>query len=220
MLAPGKDVAMQGGSELKILLSAACGRAAPASPVPPGAPQLPPDPRARDAAFNELLRLVMIFVRAGMGRKLRDHRESVDVCQSIARSFVEDFEAGKLEFESEAALAAYLKKVVRSKLVDLSRHDTRDKRGGAQPDLRIDSASLSAAFDPPSTEPTASFDARTEEARARILSLLSDDEQTLARLRWRGLSWEQIAAQLGKDPAALRQQFSRMQRRITEHHTA
>lgn len=206
---------MQGGTELKILLTTACGRAAPSANgfVPPA----PPDPHARDAAFNELLRLVMIFVRAGMGRKLRDHRESVDVCQSIARSFVEDFEAGKLEFDSEAALAAYLKNVVRSKLVDLSRHDGRDKRGGGQRDVPLDAATLSAAFEPQSAEPSASFNAQTEEARTRILALLSDDEQSLASLRWRGLSWEQIAIQLKKDPAALRQQFSRMQKRVVEH---
>ena len=200
---------MPGGTELKSLLTTACGRAATATATPP-------DERVRDAAFNELLRLVMIFVRAGMGRKLRDHRESVDVCQSIARSFVEDFEAGKLEFESEAALAAYLKSVVRSKLADLARHDGRDKRGGGVREVSLDGAGLSAIFDPESSDPSASFEAQSDEARTRILEALSPDEQTLARLRWSGLSWEHIAAQTGRDAAALRQQFSRMQRRVVE----
>jgi len=178
-----------------------------------------PDGRARDAAFNELLRLVMIFVRAGMGRRLRDRRESVDVCQSIARSFVEDFEAGKLEFESEAALAGYLRSVVRSKLVDLSRHDGREKRGGGQGGegvraVSLDGPAFAAAFEPAADGPSASFDVRTEEARTRILALLSADEQALLRLRWRGLSWEQIGSDLKRDSGAIRQQFSRMQKRV------
>ena len=48
------------------------------------------DPGARDAAFAELLRLVGIYVRAGMGRGLRARRESMDVCQSVAKSFIDD----------------------------------------------------------------------------------------------------------------------------------
>jgi DNA-binding NarL/FixJ family response regulator len=79
------------------------------------------DPAAREAAFDELLRLVMIAVRAGMGRRLRDHRESADIGQSVARSFVDDFEHGRVAFTTEAELAAYLQRVVRSKLADLAR---------------------------------------------------------------------------------------------------
>ena len=88
------------------------------------------DPVARDRAFTEFLRLISIFVRVRMGNRLRDHRESADVCQSIAKSFVDDAARGLLKFDSPAALNAYLQQVVRSKLAELHRHDTADKRGG------------------------------------------------------------------------------------------
>jgi len=96
------------------------------------------DERAGDQAFREVSRLLTIFVRAGMGHRLRDHRESADVCQSIARSFIEDHAAGAVKFENEAALVGYLKTVVRSKLAMLARHDGAMKRGGGATRVGLD----------------------------------------------------------------------------------
>lgn len=166
------------------------------------------DPRAREAAFEELVRLVMIFIRAGMGRRLRDHRESADVCQSIARSFISDFEEGKLRFESESQLSAYLQRIVRSKLADLARHDAADKRGGGAREASIPDEVVPAAG------PGASADMRRDEAFQQVISGLSADEQVIVRLRRQGMTWEQIAGIVGRDGAAVRQQFSRAQRRI------
>ncbi len=192
---------MESGGGLKALLGRACGREG--------------DARAREEAFEELLRLVTIAIRAGMGRRLRDHRDSGDVCQSVARSFVEDFEAGRLVFETEPQLAAYLQRVVQHKLVDLARADAAAKRGGGRRTSRLDSG-LSGTPDP--SAPDAGEDLRGDEALESLLAGLSEDEQALVRLRRQGLSWEQIAAVLGdgRDAAALRQQFSRLQRRMGE----
>jgi RNA polymerase sigma factor (sigma-70 family) len=165
------------------------------------------DPRAREAAMDELLRLLMIYIRAGMGRKLRNHRESMDVCQSLARSFIEDFEAGKLEFSSEAALAAYIQQTVRHKLADLARHDGALKRGGAAVHVGDADGAHSPALSP------ASF-TESREALERAMARLTEDERELLRLRTSGLEWEAIARQLNRTPEALRQQFSRLQRRL------
>lgn len=192
---------MEPGGGLRALLGRACGKGG--------------DARAREEAFEELLRLVTIAIRAGMGRRLRDHRESGDVCQSVARSFVEDFEAGRLEFETEAQLAAYLRRVVKHKLVDLARADAAAKRGGGRPTARDDGA-VSAAADVHG--PSASAGLRADEALEGLLAGLSAEEQALVRLRRQGLSWEQIADALGdgRDAVALRQQFSRLRRRVGE----
>ena len=169
------------------------------------------DASARDAAFEELLRLVMIYIRAGMGRRLRDHRESEDVCQSVARSFVEDFESGRLSFESEAQLAAYLQRIVQNKLVDLARADAAAKRGGGE---RPGPLEESNAGDVRRPSESVSAELRGDEALAALLESLSPDEQALVRLRRQGLSWEQIAGVLGREATALRQQFSRLQKRV------
>ncbi|HYE62039.1 MAG TPA: sigma-70 family RNA polymerase sigma factor [Phycisphaerales bacterium] len=167
------------------------------------------DPRAREAAFDELLRLLTIYVRAGMGSRLRDHRESMDVCQSLARSFVDDFEGGRIAFESEAALAAYVRQCVRSKLADLSRHDRAAKRGGG-------AVTQGLPGDGPHGGPGPASAAIAREAVAGALAALNEDERTLLRLRSQGLAWEAIARELGRTPEAVRQQFSRVQRRLAQ----
>lgn len=190
---------MESGGGLKALLGRACGKDG--------------DPRAREEAFEELLRLITIAIRAGMGRKLRDHRESADVCQSVAKSFVEDFEAGRLVFETEAQLAAYLQRVVQNKLVDLARADAAAKRGGGE---RAGPLNEAVADVQGRDAASASADLRGDEALGSLLAGLSVEEQALVRLRRQGLSWEQIARVLGggRDAPTLRQQFSRLQKRV------
>lgn len=170
----------------------------------------PTDPRARDAAFSELLRLVGIYVRAGMGRALRDRRESLDVCQSVAKSFVDDMAAGKLQFDNEAAVAGYLQKVVKSKLAELAREDRAQKRGGGLGPQALHESGIEA------DDASALDRLAQDEQWQRVMDALSDHERTLITLRRRGLEWPQIAEQLGRDPAALRQQFSRLQKRVTD----
>jgi DNA-directed RNA polymerase specialized sigma24 family protein len=170
----------------------------------------PTDPRARDAAFSELLRLVGIYVRAGMGRALRDRRESLDVCQSVAKSFVDDMAAGKLQFDNEAAVAGYLQKVVKSKLAELAREDRAQKRGGGLGPQELHESGIEA--DDASTLDRLAQDEQWQ----RVMDALSDHERALIALRRRGIEWPQIAEQLGRDPAALRQQFSRLQKRVIE----
>lgn len=160
----------------------------------------------QERAYGELLRFVRIVVRAEMGRRLRDHRESADVCQSIARSFVDDFRAGRLHFETEQALAAYLRLAVRNKLAELSRRDTALKRGGGRARAG-DEASLAAADDDP---------APTPDELARLRARMTDEERRLADLRLRGLGWDTVGAELGLSAQTARQRFSRMLRRLRE----
>ncbi len=177
------------------------------------------DPAARERAFEELLRLLTIFVRAGMGDALRRHRESVDICQSVAKSFVMDLRDGRLDFPSEAALVAYLQQVVRTKLAQSARGDRALKRGAGQrpADLHGGAAGSGETGEPAGFDPTASMVAQGQETARRVISALSPDEQELIRLRQAGLGWDQIAERLGKNSAAVRQIWSRLQRRAEEN---
>jgi DNA-directed RNA polymerase specialized sigma24 family protein len=184
------------------------------------------DERARERAFAELLRLLTIFIRSKMGWRLRDHRESEDVCQSIARSFIEDFGAGQIRFESEGAVVAYLKAVTTTKLALLARHDGAAKRGGGVAHVAL--GPESASFGAPG--PHAPNDGRKPgragpaegerllrelEAISFVQDRLSAEEQELARLRLAGLEWQEIGARIGRDPAALRKQWSRLVERVS-----
>lgn len=173
------------------------------------------DPVARERAYEELLRLLTIFVRAGMGDALRRHRESVDICQSVAKSFVVDLRDGRVEFPTEGALVAYLQQVVRTKLAQAARHDGAIKRGGAVAvrGLAPQSPSGSLGVEPAAPDPTASMVAGGQEARLQILRDLTPDERELIRLRQAGLDWEDIAARLGRSGPAVRKAWSRLQER-------
>ena len=167
----------------------------------------------RERAYAELLRLVSIFVRVRMGSRLRDHRESMDVCQSIAKSFVDDAAQGRLTFESPAALTAYLQRVVQTKLAELSRHDTALKRGGGEGEAALDAFGSGIAA---SDSPTASRQVVHDEVSERLMSALSEDERQLVSLRRRGLEWAEIARSMNINEATLRQRWSRLQKRIEE----
>lgn len=169
---------------------------------------------ARELAYAELLRLVTMFVRAGMGPRLRSHRESLDVCQSIARSFVEDHQHGAVRFESEAALVAYLKTVVSSKLALLARHDGAHKRGGGAVAVPL----ADDHYAEPAGCPAPAKALLAREALDSVESRLTPDDHEVARLRLQGMDWNQIAQRLGRDPAALRQRWSRLARSLADDH--
>lgn len=171
---------------------------------------------ARERAFEELLRLLMILVRAKMDARLRNQRESVDVCQSVAKSFVEDWEAGKVKFASEAALAGYLQKVVRNKLADLSRRDTAARRGGGATPLPIDAergVAEEALHDGAAGLSSVIAD---RELHANMLEGLTAEEVRLIDYRKRGLDWEQIAKETGESSVALRKRWSRLQAKLSD----
>lgn len=179
---------------------------------------------ARERAYAELLRLVTIFVKARMGDKLRTHRDSIDVCQSIAKSFVEDASRGRLSFENQAAFHGYLQQVVRSKLAELARYDSADKRGGGAVIVGVDADEGSAGSG--GSGLGAGGGARGgdgvggevigREEVALITEQLGPEDIEIAAMRGRGMEWSVIAATVGKSEASLRQRWSRIQKRLTE----
>lgn len=162
------------------------------------------DDRAREAAYAELVRLITLFVRSGMGRRLRDHRESMDVCQSIARSFVDDHGSGGIAFDNDGAIINYLRTVVSSKLAMLARHDGAAKR----------TAPADAPGGPATPAPDHAL--RHDEAREALNRRFTESDREVARLRLAGMSWDDIGAQLGESSQALRKRWSRLAERLSE----
>ncbi|MFN9131564.1 MAG: RNA polymerase sigma factor [Phycisphaerales bacterium] len=177
------------------------------------------DPAARERAFGEVLRLLMIFVRGKMGPGLRSRHESADICQSIAKSFVEDHGAGKVRFDSEAALVGYLRDVVRTKLAEVARRDGALKRamfeGVALGGGGGEGASWSV-IEPAGDEPTGEDVVLRAEMIERFADRLSPMEAMMLRLRAAGQDWSQVGAAIGVSGATARQQYSRLVRRLTD----
>jgi RNA polymerase sigma factor (sigma-70 family) len=170
-------------------------------------------PDTEQAAFVELLRIVRMLVRSGMGQRLRDFRDSADVCQSIARSFIVDHREGALSFASDKQLVAYLRTVVRSKLASLARSDQALKRGGST-NRNVGSSIDITQFEAPDRGLDPADSSLREEASSQVNAALTEDDRELARLRLRGLDWNQIAEQLQQDPQVLRKRWSRLIERL------
>ncbi len=170
------------------------------------------DHAAREQAFAEISRLLTVLVRARMGPKLRGRRESLDVCQSVAKSMIDDLNHGRLSFHSDASLMAYLQQVVKTKLAELARHDGARMRDGE----RHESSMTPEGGEGPGLQArapdwTASLQASHAELYARFLTTLSDPDRRLLELRGRGMEWAQVAAELGVEAGSARKRFSRLQ---------
>lgn len=164
----------------------------------------------RERAFLELSRLVQVFVRARMGPGVRaggGGRESIDITQSIAKSFVEDAGRGKLAFENEAALMAYLKLVVRTKLAEAKRRDGARVSGAAGGDG-------SALVEAGGRGETPSVDVAARQAIDAAWAGLSEGDRDLVRLRRAGVDWSVIAGQLAASEVSLRKRWSRLQAQV------
>jgi len=170
-------------------------------------------PDTEQAAFVELLRIVRMLVRSGMGQRLRDFRDSADVCQSIARSFIVDHREGALSFASDKQLVAYLRTVVQSKLASLARSDQALKRGGST-NRNVGSSIDITQFAAPDRRLDPADSSLREEASSQVNAALTEDDRELARLRLQGLDWNQIAEQLQQDPQVLRKRWSRLIERL------
>lgn len=173
------------------------------------------DPGGRERAFSELLRLLTIFVRAGMGDALRRQRDSIDICQSVVKSFVGELQDGKLSFPNEGALVAYLQQVVRTKLAEAARRDGAWKRGGRAGKV-VDVHESGSQVPSPSFDPTASGIAAAKEEEEILIAGLTPEDQELIRLRRNGMEWDAIGDMLGRNPAALRKVWSRLQQRVAD----
>lgn len=172
------------------------------------------DTAERERAFAELMRLLTIFVRAGMGDALRRQRDSIDICQSVVKSFVGELHDGRLSFPNENALVAYLQQVVRSKLAEAARHDGAWKRGGRAGHAPLEANASGTGVTAVGFDPSASGSAAAKESEEKLLAMLGPEDLELIRLRRNGMEWEAIGATLGKNPAALRKAWSRLQERI------
>ena len=142
--------------------------------------------------------------RASISARVRRGRDSADVCQSVAKSVVADLGGRKLELRSEGELIEYLKTAVRHKLIDLARSDSAAKRGGGAAPGLVDA-------DPASEEGEETIESGEFMA---VWNELSSEERDLAYFRLRGMEWDQIALQTDRSAASLRQQWSRLVRRL------
>lgn len=167
-------------------------------------------------AAEELVRLyepqIQRVVRVRLtDARLRRQMDSVDVCQSVMGEFFLRVTLGQFELSSPAELVALLAQMARNKLINRAKYHHAARRDIArQIPITDDSPSI------PGREHSPSMIVARNELLQACRRLLTDDERRLAEARAEGRNWNELAAEFGVSPDALRQRHARALDRVAE----
>ena len=168
------------------------------------------DSPAQRQAWEELTRLLRMYVSAVMTEEDRSVEESMDVVNSIVESFVSEARDGRIRFESEGQLKRYLKGAARNKLHDHARRRTALKRGGRAKSIPIGADSSRGEIDPANPQSADMLVLDREDFIESMRRRLSEFDRSLWSLRLQGADWSEIALAFGVTPDAARKRVERI----------
>ena len=172
--------------------------------------------RAGDqAALEELVARYTPVIKLEARMRLRSPHlravlDSMDVCQSVLKSFFLRAAAGQFDIDRPEDLRKLLVQMACNKSLEAARREYAQKRDARRSVGLGDEAHQVPGGDDPVGE------VEWQELLMRGRQMLSPDERKLAEARAAGQTWEEIAAALGGTPDGLRMQFSRAQARVAE----
>jgi len=172
--------------------------------------------RAGDqAALEELVARYTPVIKLEARMRLRSPHlravlDSMDVCQSVLKSFFLRAAAGQFDIDRPEDLRKLLVQMACNKSLEAARREYAQKRDARRSVGLGDEAHQVPGGDDPVVE------VEWQELLMRGRQMLSPDERKLAEARAAGQTWEEIAAVLGGTPDGLRMQFSRAQARVAE----
>jgi RNA polymerase sigma factor (sigma-70 family) len=160
-------------------------------------------------AAAELVRRYEPAIRRAVRFRLADARlgnvlDSMDVCQSVLRSFFVRAASGQYSLETPDQVLKLLTAMARNKLASQARRQHSQRRDNRRASPIGDEGSRLVA---PGDSPSAAMLVRDlqQEVRRR----LAPDEWQLLELRNQGYDWSAIAAQVGGVAESLRKKLAR-----------
>lgn len=161
--------------------------------------------------YGDALRREVRF--ALLDARLRRVVSESDICQSVFNKFFIDLWSGKYEFDDFGELEALLKTMVRSKVADLARHWTAQRR-----DIRrnVSPENISNVNSP--RDKTPSQIAMSRELLDQVSAKMTEWDRHVLDMRREKLTWGQIADRLNESagPEAVRKRYSRNMTEITQ----
>jgi RNA polymerase sigma factor (sigma-70 family) len=156
------------------------------------------DPAAAERAFISYEPYLRKVVRRLLPAELRPKFDSIDVVQSVYGDVFSAFRDGGMRFGSANQLRAFLIKVTRNRFIDRVRQyqtaARREEPMGNTPNDRL----------PRSPQPRPSESAVARELWERLLALSRPEHHALLKLRRRGASASEIAAEIGMHEGSVR----------------
>jgi RNA polymerase sigma factor (sigma-70 family) len=172
--------------------------------------------QGNEHAARELVRRFEGIIRREFRLRLEDHRllrvfDSMDIAQSVLKSFFTRAASGHFDLETPEQLVKLLMQMTRNKLafqVRLQRARRRDNRRIFS--TRVDELKVA------STHPGPSELASDHDLIDALRMRLDDEERQLADLRAEGWEWSEIARRLGGSAQARRMQLARAVHRVSK----
>ena len=128
----------------------------------------------------------------------------MDIAQSVLASFFIRTAAGEYDLDCPEQLVGLLVRMTRNKLASAARKQYQDRRDTRRTEHNDDALQGVAVEDPTPSEQLAN-----DELLDALRRQLTPEEQQLANLRGDGLTWHDIAEQLGGRVQARRMQLTR-----------
>lgn len=176
--------------------------------------------RTGDAvAAEELVRTYEPELRRAIRVRLTDARlrrlvDSIDICQSVLAGFFVRTAAGQFDVESPEELLKLLVTMARNRVIDWARRSQADRRDGRRnvPLEDADGQMMPLASDQEGPVTVLVNRDLLENVRSR----LGPDELKLMEQRADGKNWNEIAAECGEQPNAVRMRLTRALDRVAE----
>jgi RNA polymerase sigma-70 factor (ECF subfamily) len=167
-----------------------------------------------EQAAAELVRQFEPVIRREVRLRLHDSRlyrlfDSMDICQSVLKSFFLRAAAGQYDLKKPTDLVKLLVAMTQNKLAFQVRKEHSQRR-----DSRRVVATTTAELNVAAPGPSPSDLVAGQELLQAFRERLSQEEHQLADLRAEGRAWAEIAAQLGGTPQARRMQLTRAIERV------
>jgi RNA polymerase sigma-70 factor (ECF subfamily) len=165
-------------------------------------------------AAAELVRRFEPAVRRVARIRLADQRlrrtlDSMDICQSVLASFFVRAAMGQYEIATPDDLLKLLAQMARNKVADRARRHHAAKR-----DVKQASSEPADELNIACPQPTPSEVVGGRELLEQFRARLSPEERRLAELRAQRREWDEIAAEVGGTPEALRKRLARALDRV------
>lgn len=167
-----------------------------------------------ELAAEELVRKYEPLIRREVRLKLEDRRltqlfDSMDVCQSVLKSFFIRTAAGEYDLHDPAQLIGLLVSMTRNKLASDARKEHQKKR-----DRRRITGSDEDLAETPASDNSPSQIIENRDLLNTVRLRMTEEERKLADLRGLGHTWDEIATQCGGKAHARRVQFTRALNRV------
>ena len=168
-----------------------------------------------EEAAAQLVRDFEPVIRRVVRARLRDGRarsefDSMDICQSVLAIFFVRAAAGQYDLKEPDDLIRLLLTMTRNKVAEKMRRQHRLRRDSRRTVGGVEELALAGQ------DPTPSSVVADKELLEQARQRLSEEERQLVELRGQGLSWEEVAASLGRTAGARRNQLARALDRVAQ----